>query len=147
MKKGFIYIVIAAIALFFGASQQVSAQNKAVKTLSVEQFNQLVYNLDAKELKYLGKKPAIIDFYADWCGPCRAISPILEELATEYAGKIVIYKVNVDNARKVAEKFNIRSIPAVLYIPVKGESKMTLGARSKDKFITEIETYLLKQAK
>lgn len=140
-------MIIAAVVLFFGASQQISAQSKGVKTLSIDEFNTLVYNLDAEELKYLGKKPAIIDFYADWCGPCRAISPILEELATEYAGKIVIYKVNVDNARKVAEKFGIRSIPAVLYIPVKGESKMTLGSRSKEKFISEIETYLLKRAK
>ena len=140
-------MIIAAVVLFFGASQQISAQSKGVKTLSIDEFNTLVYNLDAEELKYLGKKPAIIDFYADWCGPCRAISPILEELATEYADKIVIYKVNVDNARKVAGKFGIRSIPAVLYIPVKGESKMTLGSRSKEKFISEIETYLLKQAK
>lgn len=140
-------MIIAAVVLFFGASQQISAQSKGVKTLSIDEFNTLVYNLDAEKLKYLGKKPAIIDFYADWCGPCRAISPILEELATEYAGKIVIYKVNVDNARKVAEKFGIRSIPAVLYIPVKGESKMTLGSRSKEKFISEIETYLLKRAK
>ena len=144
MKKGYIYMIIAAVALFFGANQQVSAQSKGVKTLSVAEFNKLVYNLDAKELKYLGNKPAIVDFYADWCGPCRAISPILEELAAEYAGKIIIYKVNVDDARKIAAKFGIRSIPAVLYIPVKGESKMTLGARSKERFKSEIETYLLK---
>ena len=137
-------MIIAAIALFIGASQQISAQSKGVKTLSIDEFNTLVYNLDAEELKYLGKKPAIIDFYADWCGPCRAISPILEELAAEYAGKIVVYKVNVDNAGKIASKFGIRSIPAVLYIPVKGESKMTLGARSKERFKSEIETYLLK---
>ena len=137
-------MIIAAIALFIGSSQQISAQSKGVKTLSIDEFNTLVYNLDAEELKYLGKKPAIIDFYADWCGPCRAISPILEELAAEYAGKIVVYKVNVDNAGKIASKFGIRSIPAVLYIPVKGESKMTLGARSKERFKSEIETYLLK---
>lgn len=137
-------MIIAAIALFIGASQQMDAQSKGIKTLSVDEFNKLVYNTNAKELKYLGNKPAIIDFYADWCGPCCAISPILEELAAEYAGKIVVYKVNVDNAGKIASKFGIRSIPAVLYIPVKGESKMTLGARSKERFKSEIETYLLK---
>ena len=99
--------------------------------------------MTAEELKYLGDKPAIVDFTATWCGPCQRISPILEELAKEYDGKIVIYKVDIDKNRDLANAFNISSIPAIMYIPLKGQPVMTVGARDKGKFKTEIETVLL----
>lgn len=83
------------------------------------------------EWKYLGSQPAIVDFYADWCGPCRQLSPVLDELAKEYSGKLTIYKVNVDNERGLATFFGIRSIPTLLFIPMKGKPQRSLGALSK----------------
>ena len=112
-------------------------------TLSSKEFNTKVADLSQKDMKYLGTKPAIVDFYASWCGPCRAISPILEELAAEYKDKIVIYKVDVDASPDLAQAYGIRSIPAVLFIPLKGEPKMTVGGRSKDEFKKQIDSILL----
>ena len=94
---------------------------------------------------YLGNKPAIIDFNATWCGPCRKIAPILDELAREYDGKIVIYKVDVDRNRSIAEAFGITSIPAILYIPLDGEPVMTVGLRGKAKMKEEINTILFQR--
>lgn len=115
-----------------------------IQTLSTKEFNEKVYDINADELKYKGDTPAIVDFYADWCGPCRAIAPTLQELADKYGDEIVIYKVNIDNSPELAQAFGIRSIPAVMYIPLKGEPAMTLGARDKAKFEKEIATYLKK---
>jgi thioredoxin len=118
-------------------------EKKGVVTLSSKEFKTKVYDISQKDPQYLGSKPAIVDFYASWCGPCRAISPILEELAKEYGDKIVIYKVDVDASGDLAQAFGIRSIPAVLFIPMKGESKMTVGGRSKEDFKKQIDSILL----
>ena len=136
--------VIAAMAML-GCSS-AGAENKgktAVKTLSSNEFYAKVYDLPKNAEKYLGDKPAIVDFYASWCGPCRAISPVLEELAKEYEGKIVIYKVDVDASPELANAFGIRSIPAILYIPLEGQPSMTLGSRDKSRFVKEINSILL----
>ena len=117
---------------------------KAVIELNAEQFNAKVYDMNKEDLVYLGDKPAIVDFTASWCGPCQRIAPILEELAKEYKGEIVIYKVDIDKERSLAQAFNVSSIPAVLYIPM-GDTDpvMTIGARNKEKFTEEIKTILL----
>lgn len=96
-------------------------------------FLKKVYDFEKNpdEWKYLGSQPAIVDFYADWCGPCRQLSPVLDELAKEYSGKLSIYKVNVDNERGLATFFGIRSIPTLLFIPMKGKPQRSLGALSK----------------
>lgn len=96
-------------------------------------FLKKVYDFEKNpdEWKYLGPQPAIVDFYADWCGPCRQLSPVLDELAKEYSGKLTIYKVNVDNERGLATFFGIRSIPTLLFIPMKGKPQRSLGALSK----------------
>lgn len=96
-------------------------------------FLKKVYDFEKNpdEWKYLGSQPAIVDFYADWCGPCRQLSPVLNELAKEYSGKLTIYKVNVDNERGLATFFGIRSIPTLLFIPMKGKPQRSLGALSK----------------
>lgn len=96
-------------------------------------FLKKVYDFEKNpdEWKYLGSQPAIVDFYADWCGPCRQLSPVLDELAKEYSGKLTIYKVNVDNERGLATFFGIRSIPTLLFIPMKGKLQRSLGALSK----------------
>ena len=80
---------------------------------------------------FLGDKPALIDFYAAWCGPCKALSPVLEELSEEYAGKVDIYKVNVDEEQALAEAFGIRSIPTLYFIPMKGQPQRAMGAMPK----------------
>ena len=150
-----IYITAAvAVALMItlvscgnaGAQNNRKADGKtgAVKELTTESFNTTVYDMTAEGLTYLGDRPAIVDFTATWCGPCQRIAPILEELAKEYDGKIVIYKVDIDKNRNLAKSFNVSSIPAILYIPLTGEPVMTVGSRDKGKFQSEIETVLLK---
>ena len=106
------------------------------------------YNKSPNDWKYLGSKPAIIDFYADWCGPCKIASPILEEIAKEYSGRLLVYKINTDQEQQLAKVFGITGIPAFLFIPVLGKPVMTSGiGRSKDEtkkmFVENIEKYLL----
>lgn len=136
--------IIIAVLCALGLVSALDAQEKkGVVTLSSKEFKTKVYDISDKNPEYLGSKPAIVDFYASWCGPCRAISPVLEELAKEYGDKIVIYKVDVDASRDIAQVFGIRSIPAVLFIPMKGEAQMTVGGRSKEDFKKQIDTILL----
>ena len=107
--------------------------------LDAEGFASKVADL-SKEWKYLGDKPAVVDFYADWCGPCRAIAPFLEEIAQEYDGQLYIYKVNVDEAPEIANAFNVTGIPTLLFIPMEGRYTVKAGAMPKEdlvKFITE----------
>ena len=126
-------------------TKKKAAEPKHAIELTSKQFSQMVYDLESEDMIYLGDKPAIVDFTATWCGPCRSIAPILEELAKEYEGQIAVYKVDVDQCRDVAEAFGITSIPAVLYIPLDGEPSMTIGARNKSKFQSEIDKILLKK--
>lgn len=123
-------------------TQSTQPKTAGVQELNAASFSEKVYDM-TEGLKYLGDRPAIVDFTATWCGPCQRISPILEELAKEYDGKIVIYKVDIDKNRDLATAFNISSIPAIVYIPLNGEPVMTVGARDKGKFKAEIETVLL----
>lgn len=144
MKRSLIYIASLAAAVLMTLNAEGQTKKATVQTLSTAEFNEKVYDINADELKYKGEKPAIVDFYADWCGPCRAIAPTLQQLAEQYGEEIVIYKVNIDKSPELAQAFGIRSIPAVMYIPLKGEPAMTLGARDKAKFEKEIATYLKK---
>lgn len=116
---------------------------KGVVELNAETFNDKIYDMSIEELVYLGDKPAIVDFTASWCGPCQRIVPILEELAEEYKGEIVIYKVDIDKEKGLAKAFNVSSIPAIMYIPADGDPVMTIGARGKEKFKEEIKSMLL----
>jgi thioredoxin len=103
------------------------------------------YETTPNEWKYLGDKPAIVDFYASWCGPCKTIAPILEELAAEYGDKIYIYKVDTEEEQELAAAFGIRSIPTLLFIPMDGEPQMAQGAMPKASFKEAIEKVLLKK--
>lgn len=96
--------------------------------------------------EYLGDKPAIIDFYADWCGPCKMIAPILEELAEEYEGQIYIYKVDTEAEQQLAGEFGIRSIPSLLFVPMGEAPQMAQGALPKDAFKQAIDEVLLKKS-
>lgn len=140
-------IIITAMFLTLGTIAACGNDDKkgTVIELTSEDFNNKVFDLESEEMTYLGKLPAIVDFNASWCGPCRQIAPILEELAAEYEGQIVIYKVDVDKCGDIAAAFGIQSIPAVLYIPVDGEPQMTVGSRGKNQFKTEIQNILLKK--
>ncbi len=103
------------------------------------------YETTPNEWKYLGDKPAIIDFYASWCGPCRSIAPVLEELAQEYKGQIVIYKVDTEQEQELAAAFGIRSIPSLLFVPMEGQPQMAQGAMPKDAFVQAINDVLLRK--
>ncbi|MFO7895756.1 MAG: thioredoxin [Candidatus Cloacimonadales bacterium] len=103
--------------------------------LTKETFKQKVFNFDAgKDWKFEGDLPCVIDFYADWCGPCKAVAPVLEELASEYDGKLNIYKVNTEEQQELAAMFGVRSIPSILFCPKDGDPQMAMGALPKDSF-------------
>jgi len=103
------------------------------------------YEANPSEWKYLGDKPCIIDFYADWCGPCKTIAPILEELAKEYDGQIYIYKVDTEKEQELAAAFGIRSIPSLLFVPMNEQPQMAQGALPKATFKKAIDEVLLKK--
>lgn len=89
------------------------------------------YETNPNEWKFLGARPALIDFYASWCGPCKALAPVLDELSMEYAGRVDIYKVNVDDEEELAALFKVRSIPTLLFVPMNGNPQVSMGAMSK----------------
>ncbi len=117
--------------------------------LNTEEFKEKVFDYEnEKEWKYPGDLPAIIDFYADWCGPCKMVAPILEELSHEYEGRLLIYKVDTDKEQEVAAVFGIQSIPTFLFIPLgNGQPMLEPGAFPKHVFREIIEEELLKEKK
>jgi thioredoxin 1 len=113
--------------------------------LTTQEFKDKVFNFETnKEWKYEGTLPAIIDFYADWCGPCKMVAPLLEDLAREYAGQIMVYKVNTEDEQELASVFGIRSIPTLLFVPVEGQPQAAMGALPKQTFEKVIKEVLLK---
>lgn len=114
--------------------------------LTLSEFKNKVMDFDKNpdSWNFKGDKPAIIDFYATWCGPCKATAPILDSLAEEYQGKIDVYKVDVDQEQEIASMFGIRSIPSLLFIPMEGEPKMQVGAMGRIDLEKAIKNTLLK---
>ena len=121
-----------------------NGDGKNVKLLSEAAYKENIEDFTTDEWEYLGEVPAIVDFYADWCGPCRQLAPLIDEIAAEYSGKIKVYKVNVDNAGSLASSYGIRSIPSVLFIPLSGEPRMKVGLMPKSDLKTLVEDFLLK---
>ncbi len=116
--------------------------------LTKQTFLDKVFNYEEnKEWKYEGDKPAIIDFYADWCGPCKMVAPILEELSDEYADKVNIYKIDTDAEQELASVFGIQSIPSMLFIPVDDKPQMAVGALPKDSIEQAMQEVLKVAAK
>jgi len=106
-----------------------------IEHLTLETFKTKVFDFEKNtEWKFNGNKPAIIDFYADWCGPCKMVAPILEELSKEYDGKIDIYKIDTESEQELASVFGIKSIPSLLFIPKDAQPQMAMGALPKDSF-------------
>lgn len=160
MKKTLIVLMVLITALTSckakAGESTVSTENKAKQTTSNNKqmgaihltkatFMEKVANFEAnpKEWKYLGDKPCIIDFYADWCGPCKAVAPILEELAKTYDGQIYVYKINTDEEQELAGAFGIRSIPSLLFVPMNDKPQMSVGALPKAQMVEAINTILL----
>jgi len=103
--------------------------------LTIDTFKTKVFNFEAnKEWKFEGEAPCLIDFYADWCGPCKTIAPILEKLQIEYGDKLNIYKVNTEEEQELASMFGIQSIPSLLFVPKEGKPQMAMGALPKETF-------------
>lgn len=147
MKK----LLITAFALLaFAAGSQAQTNNKNAKNmktiaLTKADFLKKVadYEKNPEEWKYLGDKPALIDFYASWCGPCKALAPVLEELAAEYGDQIYIYKINTEEEQELAAAFGIRSIPTLLFIPMEGKPQMAQGALPKASLKEAIDKVML----
>lgn len=116
--------------------------------LTKQTFQDKVFNYEQnKEWKFEGDKPCLIDFYADWCGPCKSLAPILDELAEEYKGKLNIYKVNTEEQQELAGAFGIKSIPSLLFVPMEGQPQMAQGALPKESLKKAFDDVLLKAAK
>ncbi|NDV78867.1 thioredoxin [Dysgonomonas sp. 511] len=158
MKK--VLFTMFVFTLVLGGCNGQTKENQQEQTKTVEKENKMKtihlnkidflnkvanYEANPNEFKYLGDKPALIDFYADWCGPCKAIAPVLEELAAEYDGEIYIYKINTEEEQELAAMFGIRSIPSLLFVPMDGTPQMAQGALPKPALKEAIETVLLKK--
>jgi len=125
------------------AAEIVSAAE--VEYLTFDTFKEKVWDFEKNPdtWVYEGTEPCVIDFYADWCKPCKMVAPIMEELAVTYEGKVKIYKINVDKEKQLAAIFGVRSIPSVLFSPLKGKPSMQAGALPKDQYVQIIENSLL----
>ena len=153
MKKFKSLLLLSAMLLSFCCNISAKSKNApssnsskgAVEVLTKADFITKVFDYESNsyEWKYKGSKPCIVDFYTDWCGPCKQIAPILKDLAMVYKNDIVIYKVNVDKEKELAAAFGIQSIPSLLFIPMKEKPQMVKGAMPKEAFIKQIDTFLL----
>ncbi len=154
MKKTILIIssFVIAVVLFSittsmkenATSQSQSSNQSKVKHLGYDSFRAKIFDFENnKEWNYKGKKPSIVEFYADWCGPCKVIAPVLDEVSVKYDGKVNIYKINVDREGTLASMFGVRGIPTFLFIPVNEKPYMSSGMISKKSLISEIETKLL----
>ena len=138
MKKYLCLITFACLFSLIASGQEVIKMDRAMFLDKVFDYTQ------SQTWKYKGELPAIIDLYADWCGPCRRMAPVMQELAKEYAGKIVIYKINVDKEQELAALFGATSIPLFVLIPKEGEPQLIKGAADKVLYVKAIEDFLLK---
>ncbi len=111
--------------------------------LTSDEFKKKVFDFQANtEWKFEGDLPCIVDFYADWCGPCKMVSPILDQISQEYAGKLNVYKINTDEEQELAQSFGIQSIPSLLFIPQTGEPRMSMGALPKPQILKAMKEVL-----
>ena len=145
MKKSILFAMLFMVAGLTANAQEEKKESK-VQHLTYKEFLKKVWDFekDPTTFVYKGKLPAIVDFYADWCGPCRRVAPIMEKLAEEYDGELLIYKVNTQYETELAKAFQIRSIPTVLFIPVEGQPMMQVGAMPEEGYRKVVVEQLLK---
>ena len=134
------------LATTFTACAQDKKDESKVKQLTYKEFLKKVWNFEnnPNTFVYKGKLPAVIDFYADWCGPCRRVAPVMEKLAEEYDGQLLVYKINVDQEKELANAFQVKSIPMVLFIPLEGQPMMQVGAMQEAEYKKVVEEQLIK---
>ena len=138
MKK--MYVLMALVAM------SVLSVRAEVKYLTTAEFKEKIVDYQKDSVwTYKGNKPVVIDFYTTWCGPCKRLAPIMEELSEKYKGKIEFYKVDTERERELAYVFNISSIPQVLYVPTKGKPQLTKGLYPKEEIEKIIDQFLLKK--
>jgi thioredoxin 1 len=151
MKK-YIFGYLIFISLFFITCKSGNNDSAGVKSetgsevssLSDELFKKLIFNYGpGKTWENTSGKPVLIDFYADWCVPCKTLTPIVEELAKEYAGKLVVYKVDIDKERELAENMRITAVPSLMFIPVNGKPAISRGLVPKEDLVKAINELLL----
>ena len=139
MRKYFLTIILGLLWLL-----PMMAEN--VVYITTEQFLERICDLrNEKEWKYKGDKPCVIDFYTTWCGPCKRLAPIMEELSQKYCNQVVFYKADTERERDLAYFFNITSIPQVLYIPMEGKPVLLKGLYPKEEIIRIIDKFLLEK--
>ena len=145
MKRTFL-IAFVILATSFAANAQSNKSESKTKHLTYNEFLHKVWNFENNPTTFIykGKVPAVIDFYADWCGPCRRVAPIMEKLAKEYEGRLVVYKINVDQEKELATAFQAKSIPMVLFIPLEGQPMKQVGAMPEESYRKIVEEHLLK---
>ena len=145
MKIKELILAATMLLIVFSINAQSKTESPKTKTLTYKEFTKKIWDFETSPstFVYKGKLPAVIDFYADWCGPCRKVAPIMEKLAEEYDGKLLVYKINVDNEKELASVFQIKSIPMVLFIPKKGQPMMQVGAMSEEGYRNVIVEKLL----
>ena len=135
------------VALFI-MGMAMPMMSEDVVYITTEQFRTRVFDYkNEKEWKYKGKKPCVIDFYTTWCGPCKRLAPIMEELSQKYCDKVVFYKADTERERELAYIFNISSIPQVLYVPVQGKPMILKGLYPKEDIVKIIDEFLLNSEK
>ncbi|MDD6553712.1 MAG: thioredoxin [Prevotellaceae bacterium] len=169
MKRGFLILAVIAMSLTACSQTERKAEGSAtarqetkveqskqkvkqkgekamVTEMTTEMFKEKImdYTANPKEWNYKGDRPAVIDFYATWCGPCKATAPVVAELADELTGKVDFYKVDVDQQEELAAVFGIRSIPSLLFIPKDGKPQMQVGAMNKEMLTEAVNKILLK---
>lgn len=145
MTRVLLIAVLLLSATLNGTAQDKKAENR-VKNITYNEFLKNIWDFEKSPDTFVfkGKNATIVDFYADWCGPCRKVGPIMEKLAEQFAGKLTVYKVNVDQEKDLAMAFQVRSIPMVLFIPQKGQPMIQTGAMSEADYVKIVEEKLLK---
>lgn len=157
MKKIFVLgLTLIMLASCGGSKKEKNANNTQqettvedntyVKSLDYKTFVKKVWDIERypDSFAYQGKLPCMIDFYADWCGPCKKVAPIMEEMAQKYEDEIIVYKVNVDKEQKLPTIFKVRNIPTVFFFPIDGQPLSQVGALSKEEYQNLINKHLIK---
>ena len=143
MKK---FVIFAFLLLVSSATAMAQGKESKVQHITYKDFIEKIWDFEKNpnNFIYKGKTPAIVDFYADWCGPCRKVAPIMEKLAQEFDGRLLVYKVNVDEEKGLSSVFEVRNIPTVLFIPTEGQPMKQVGAMQEQDYRRIVVEQLLK---